>query len=69
MRVQFLRDFQGVASREQFYPAGTVVDLPGEVVHALQREAVVRVVDVPPPAVESAKPARATKRAAKRSQP
>lgn len=27
-KVKFLRDFRGIASAEQFYEAGTVVDLP-----------------------------------------
>lgn len=28
MRIRFLRDFQGVATGEQFYQAGEVADLP-----------------------------------------
>lgn len=63
MQVQFLRDFQGVSSRERYYTAGTVVDLPGDVVHDLLLEQVVTVVDVPPqdqPATVAVLPPTAT---------
>jgi hypothetical protein len=68
MLVKFVRDFRGRATAEQYYTAGTVVDLPeGQAVMVLAEGAAVPVVEpasvVPPPTTEagtSAKPARKT---------
>ncbi len=41
--VRFLRDFRGVATAEQFYTAGSVVDLSDHLVKMLLAEKVVTV--------------------------
>ncbi len=38
MNVQFLRDFQGIATRERFFLAGTVVDLDDGTAQAIIEE-------------------------------
>jgi hypothetical protein len=46
VKVQFLRDFQGRATKENYYTAGTVVDLPDWQASACLAEKVVSVVSV-----------------------
>ena len=82
MKVTFLRDFRGRATAEQFYTAGTVVDLPSWQAQACLAEGAVSVVvvgEVPPletgvavsssTAAPAVTPARktASKRAAKKA--
>jgi hypothetical protein len=45
--VTFLRDFRGVATAEQFYERGTVVELPSYLAHLCLAEGVVSVPEVP----------------------
>lgn len=66
MLVTFLRDFQGVNTREQFYHKGDVADFDGYTVRALLAEGAVEVVqviepvvEVPPPALTAPEPKKA----------
>jgi hypothetical protein len=81
--VTFLRDFQGRATAERFYPAGTVVDLPeGQAAMCLAEGAVAVVAPevpvapldetgaaAPSPAAPAVKPGKAParKRASKKA--
>ena len=80
MKVTFLRDFRGRATAENYYTAGTVVDLPAWQAQACLAEGVVSVVpvvevppvetpvEVPPPTSTGATARKtATKRAAKKA--
>jgi hypothetical protein len=68
--VKFLKDFRGVASAEQYYTAGTVVDLPEWQAKMLQAEGAATLVSAPAletgaGGAESSTPAPAVKSTAK----
>jgi hypothetical protein len=67
LTVRFTRDFRGRASREEFYAADEVANLPGDVVQALLAEGAVEVltdVEPEPEPKPEVKPKRRRKKAA-----